>query len=299
MQDCQQVCVKIIRFLRNFAFCNHTVFNGHSPPVFSAILGMIESNNTPASVEQRLQALANLQGIDSQLDRIRQVRGGLPEEVRDLEDELEGLGTRIARLQEEIDNANQEIKRRDTVIKESRDLIKKYDAQLMSVKNSREFDALNKEIELANLEILTSERKIGQFRDYIAERDEKVQEVRSFYDERARDLEEKQKELNTIIGETEAEETKLKQQSEKASKDIEPRLLLAYNKIRHNMRNGLAVVTMDRGACGGCFAIIPPQRQHEIRQRKRIIVCENCGRILVDQEFFAAVTGKLVEKVAA
>jgi predicted nucleic acid-binding Zn-ribbon protein len=236
--------------------------------------------------ESRLKALARLQQIDSQLDRLRQVRGGLPEEVRDLEDELEGLNTRITRLQEEIESSQSEISRRTVTIHENRDMIKKYDAQLMNVKNSREFEALNKEIELANLEILTAERKIKQFEEFIAEKEERVAEVKAVYDDRARDLDEKQKELNQIIAETEKEEKKLQKQSDTAAKELEPRLLASYQKIRQNMRNGLAVVAMDRGACGGCFAIIPPQRQYEVRQKKKLMVCENCGRILVDVGYF-------------
>lgn len=244
---------------------------------------MTDSQTTDA----RLHALARLQTLDSQLDRLRQVRGGLPEEVRDLEDELEGLNTRISRLQEEIEGSQGEITRRHTTITESRDMIKKYDAQLMNVKNSREFEALNKEIELANLEILTAERKIKQFEEIIAEKQQRAAEVKITYDDRARDLDEKQKELNQIIAETEKEEKKLLKLSETASKEIEHRLLDSYQRIRQNMRNGLAVVSMDRGACGGCFAIIPPQRQYEVREKKKLMVCENCGRILVDGSYFA------------
>lgn len=243
---------------------------------------MTESQN----IEHRLFALARLQAIDSQLDRIRQVRGGLPEEVGDLEDEIEGLRTRVERLREEVSEGQTEINKRNIVIMESRDLIKKYDVQLMNVKNSREYEAINKEIELANLEILTAERKIKQFMEFIQEREERVKEVQTLLDERTRDLTEKQTELSVIVSETEKEEKKLLEASGKASKELEPRLQLAYEKIRRNMRNGLAVVTMDRGACGGCFAVIPPQRQYEIRQKKRIIVCENCGRILVDGTYF-------------
>ncbi|MBX3102607.1 MAG: hypothetical protein KF690_08870 [Bacteroidetes bacterium] len=238
------------------------------------------------TVEQRLSQLAALQKIDSQLDKLRQIRGGLPEEVQDLEDELEGLRTRIQRLEEEITGTRKEIANRQVIIEDSRELIKKYDKQLMDVKNNREYEALNKEIELANLEILTSERKIKIFSQEIEEKEAKLNEVQAKFDERKNDLDEKNKELEIIIEETRAEEEKLRAESAEASKDIEPRLLKAYAKIRSNMRNGLAVVTMDRGACGGCFAIIPPQRQAEIRQRKKLIVCENCGRILEDQYYF-------------
>lgn len=238
------------------------------------------------TVTERLQALATLQRIDSQLDRLRQIRGGLPEEVRDLEDEIEGLRTRIERLQDEDAEAKQEILGRKRVIDDSNATIKKYETQLMEVKNSREYEAINKEIELARLEIMTSERKIAQFQELVDARAEKITEVTNLYQERTKDLEAKQQELDVIVSETEKEEKELLAQSAKAAKHIEERLLNAYQKIRYNMRNGLAVVMMDRGACGGCFAVIPPQRQHEIRASKRLIVCENCGRILVDEKYF-------------
>lgn len=238
------------------------------------------------TVDQRLQALAILQRIDSQLDRLRQVRGGLPEEVRDLEDELEGLKTRIDRLEDENAEAKSEIRERQRVIADSQAAIKRYEQQLMEVKNNREYEAINKEIELNNLDILTSERKIGQVEEMIAARQQKIDEVSHLFQERKIDLAAKQQELDTIVAETEKEEAQLLAQSDGAKKDIEARLLHAYENIRFNMRNGLAVVTMDRGACGGCFAVIPPQRQHEIRARKKVMVCENCGRILVDEKFF-------------
>ncbi|MCE3008774.1 MAG: C4-type zinc ribbon domain-containing protein [Bacteroidetes bacterium] len=247
------------------------------------------------TVEQRLQLLADLQRIDTQLDRLRQIRGGLPEEVQDLEDELEGLRTRLERLHEEIDNAKSEIRNRENVIAESKELIKKYERQLNEVKNNREFEALNKEIELANLEILTSERKIKIFHEFIEEKQAKMDEVQATFDERKNDLDAKNKELEVIIIETRAEEQKLMEDSKKASEKLEKRLQRAYSRIRGNMRNGLAVVTMDRGACGGCFAIIPPQRQAEIRQSKKLIVCENCGRILVDKSYFGVEEPVLVE----
>lgn len=249
-------------------------------------------SDTP--VAQRLEALAILQQIDSELDRLRQIRGGLPEEVRDLEDELEGLHTRIERLEEENAEARSEINERKRVIDDSRAAIKRYEEQLMEVKNSREYEAINKEMELAGLEILTSERKIGQIEEMMAARQEKIDEVTTTYNERKADLEAKQQELDTIVAETEKEEQALLKQSENAKQGIEDRLLSAYEKIRFNMRNGLAVVTMDRGACGGCFAVIPPQRQHEIRARKRVIVCENCGRILVDEKLFVGDTAEPV-----
>jgi hypothetical protein len=238
------------------------------------------------SVADSLQSLASLQKIDTQLDRIRQIRGGLPEEVRDLEDELEGLRARIARLEDELAGTKHEIAVRQTTINESRDAIRKYEGQMNEVKNNREYEALNKEIELAKLEIMTSERKIKQFEVILEERTAMLDEVRGRFEERTQDLEAKRQELKEIVSETELEENKLLKESDKAGKGIEERLISAYKRIRSNMRNGLAVVYPDRNACGGCFALIPPQRIHEIRQKKRIIVCENCGRILVDRTFF-------------
>lgn len=238
------------------------------------------------TIAEKLQLLAQLQRIDSQLDRIRQIRGGLPEEVRDLEDELEGLRSRIARLDDEIATARHEIAVRNTNINECRDAIRKYEGQMNDVKNNREFEALNKEIELAKLEIMTSERKIKQFTAVIEEREALRAEVIARFEDRSGDLEAKRQELKEIVAETEAEEAVLLKESAEAAKEIEERLLVAYRRIRNNMRNGLAVVHPDREACGGCFALIPPQRIHEIRQKKRIIVCENCGRIIADASFF-------------
>ncbi len=239
-----------------------------------------------AEIRDTLQNLADLQKIDSKLDRIHQVRGGLPEEVRDLEDELAGIQGRLNRIQEEVDEANSEISEKQRIIAESEASIKKYDRQMSDVKNNREYEALQKEIELAKLEIMTAERKINQFGAFISEREEKIEKEQQYYNERTEDLEAKKKELENIIEETEADERRLQKDSEKAQKKIEDRLLKAYQRIRHNMRNGLAVVTLDREACGGCFSIIPPQKQFEIRQKKSLITCENCGRILVDHSFF-------------
>lgn len=250
------------------------------------------------TVIQRLYALAHLQQIDSRLDRIRQVRGGLPEEVRDLEDELEGLRTRLERLSVEIEGAESEIARRDVTIEESNDLIKRYGEQIMQVQNSREYEALQKEIELAQLEILTCQRRIKLHNEFIAEKQRKIDEIRAVFDERTNDLKEKNAELSQIYEETRIEEENLMRQSDEAGGKLEERLRKAYTRIRKNMRNGLSVVTMDRGACGGCFAIIPPQRQYEIRQKKKIIICENCGRILVDETFFTD-AGQYAEQVAA
>jgi len=240
------------------------------------------------SVEERLQQLAELQKIDSQLDRLRMVRGGLPEEVRDLEDELDGLRLRVESLEAEVAEAEQEITNRNTLIQESRDAISKYERQMDDVKNNREYEALNKEIELAKLEIMTAERRIKQQNAIVEEKTAVRDEVQERFEERTVDLEAKRQELKEIVAETEAEEKLLLAKSDKQAENIDLRLLTAYRKIRNNMRNGLAVVYPDRGACGGCFAIIPPQRLHDIRQRKKIIVCENCGRIIADRRYFVA-----------
>ncbi len=239
---------------------------------------------------QKLRALAKLQRIDTRLDRLRSIRGGLPEEVNDLEDELEGLRTRRDRLQQEIDSFQDEIRKRETVMEEARIAIARYESQLMEVKNNREYEAINKEIELAQLDIQTSERKIRQFSESIGERMARMEEVNRMLAERTKDLEEKKNELDQLIEETRKEEDELAKLAEEAKAKIDDdRLFRAYTRIRNNMRNGLAVVTVDRGACGGCFAIIPPQRQCEIRQSRKLIVCENCGRILVAEDLFEPV----------
>lgn len=238
------------------------------------------------SVEEVLQDLADLQKIDSKLDQLRQIRGGLPEEVRELEDELAGLEARLNKIQGQIDEANDEIKARNTIIKDSEANIRKYDKQLMEVKNNREYEALTKEIELAKLEIMTCERKINQFNNLNEELDAKRAEVQGQFDDRKEALDAKRQELEEIVKETEAEEVKLLKESEKQEKNIEDRLLHQYKRVRGAMRNGLAVVPLDRDACGGCFTLIPPQQMYEIRQKKTVVICENCGRYLVDKTFF-------------
>ncbi|MEM6264084.1 MAG: C4-type zinc ribbon domain-containing protein [Bacteroidota bacterium] len=241
----------------------------------------------------RLSSLTRLQLIDSRLDKIHRLRGSLPEEVNDLEDDLEGLETRKSRIEDEIKRLKEEINVKRAKIEEFKGQITRYEEQQNNVKNNREYEALRKEIEYANLEILTSEKKIRQFNEQI----EQKEDLRTQTDEKVTDkkneLEEKRKELEVIIADTEAEESRLKEVADKAAKDIEERYLLGYRKIRNNMRNGLAVVPTDRGACGGCFSIIPPQTHIELKQNTRLIHCENCGRILVDPEFFEGVRDDL------
>ena len=238
------------------------------------------------AVAAKLRALTRLQIIDSSLDKIHRLRGSLPEEVKDLEDDLEGLETRKARVENEIEKLQQEIAVKRQKIDDFQGQIKRYTEQQNNVKNSREYEALNKEIEYANLEILTSEKKIRQFNDQIGAKKDQLHETIKQVDDKKRELNEKKKELQDVVAETQIEENKLLSGSEEAASHIETRLLKGYRKIRENMRNGLAVVTTDRDACGGCFAIIPPQTLIELKKRIRLIHCENCGRLLVDDGFF-------------
>jgi len=236
------------------------------------------------TVAQKLEALLKLQTIDSKLDSLKKVRGALPEEVMDLEDELAGYQTRIDKFNHELDELNQEISNRKEAIKSSESLIRKYEEQQMNVRNNREYDAITKEMELQALEIQISEKKIKEAGARIEAKNQEIEETKSLMDERTKDLEIKKKELEVITSESEDEEQSLLKSREKASKAIEYRLLLGYNKIRNNALNGLAVVIVMRGACGGCFNVVPPQRQVDIKERKKIIVCEHCGRILADVE---------------
>jgi predicted nucleic acid-binding Zn-ribbon protein len=235
------------------------------------------------TVEQKLKALYELQNIHTKIDKIRQIRGELPIEVADLEDEVAGLETRIQKIKSELDDTEDAIVNRKNMIKESQNLIKKYDTQLKDVKNNREYDALTKEIEIQNLDIQVSEKKIKEFGFDINNKTETYEKAQANLDSRKEDLEAKKTELENITSETEKEEQGLLKKAEKAQENIEERLLVAYNRLRKNAINGLAVVTIDRDSCSGCFNKIPPQRQLDIRQRKKIIVCEHCGRILVDE----------------
>lgn len=241
------------------------------------------------SVEGKLIALYELQYIDSQIDRIKTIRGELPLEVRDLEDELAGLETRVFKLEEEIDTMNEQISDRKNAIKEAQALIKKYEGQQQSVRNSREYDSLSKEIEYQTLDIQLSEKRIKEFKAQADIKTQLLTETKAQLDDRQSDLDHKKGELDEIIAETRKEEEELTAQSKKAEATIEPRLVTAYKRLRSNALNGLAVVPVERDACGGCFNKIPPQRQLDIRLRKKIIVCEYCGRILVDPELAAEV----------
>jgi predicted nucleic acid-binding Zn-ribbon protein len=236
------------------------------------------------SIEERLVALAKLQNIDSKIDRIRIIRGELPLEVQDLEDDVQGLQTRIDNLSLEIAEIKVEIQGKKNVLIEGQSLIKKYEDQRMNVRNNREYDSLTKEIEYQNLEIQLAEKRIKEFTFAIETKNEVIVQAQEKLNERNADLTEKRVKLEEIVSETEREEADLLSLSKSYEVFIEPRLLTAYQRIRGNARNGLAVVPIDRDACGGCFSKIPPQRQLDIRMHKKIIVCEYCGRILIDEE---------------
>ncbi|MGN7203523.1 zinc ribbon domain-containing protein [Pedobacter sp. SAFR-022] len=235
------------------------------------------------TVEQKLKALYELQTLHTKIDKIRQIRGELPMEVADLEDEVAGLETRIQKLKGELDDTEDSIVSRKNMIKEAQSLIKKYETQLKEVKNNREYDALTKEVEIQNLEIQVCEKKIREFGFDIASKTEIYEKALADLESRKKDLEIKRGELETITAETEKDEQTLNVRAQTAETSIEERLLTAYKRLRKNANNGLAVVTIDRDSCSGCFNQIPPQRQLDIRQRKKIIVCEHCGRILVDE----------------
>ena len=242
---------------------------------------MAKKKTAENTIEDKLDNLYNLQQIDSKIDKIRTLRGELPLEVQDLEDEIEGLETRLAKLNEENDELEQLVSDRKNMIKDAKAAIKKYNEQQKNVRNNREFDSISKEIEFQELEIELSEKKINEAKANIEHKAEVITTAKEKLDERQKDLDIKKKELNDISSETEKDEKKLIKESEKAKGLIEDRLVVAYERLRNNSRNGLAVVSIVRDSCGGCFNQIPPQRQIDIKARKKIIVCEHCGRILV------------------
>jgi predicted nucleic acid-binding Zn-ribbon protein len=235
-----------------------------------------------ASIEGKLRSLYELQLIDSKIDKLRTVRGELPLEVSDLEDVVAGLETRLNNVTTEVEELENQINEKKQAIKDFQANIKKYETQQGKVRNNREYDAITKEIEFQNLEIQLAEKRTKEAKAGVALKSDLLEKSKTEFEERTKDLKVKKGELDEIIAETEKEEIELLKESEKASAKIEDRLLNAYKRIRANTRNGLAVVTVDRDACGGCYNKIPPQRQLDIRTNKKIIVCEHCGRVLVD-----------------
>src|SRR6201988_3236147 len=235
-----------------------------------------------ASIEGKLRALYELQLIDSKIDRIRTIRGELPLEVQDLEDSVAGLETRVNNLSQELKDLEDQVSEKTQAIKDFKANIKKYEAQQGKVRNNREYDAITKEIEFQNLEIQLAEKRLKEAKFAIEQKSEIVEKSQVEFNERKKDLKLKKSELEEIISETEKEEKELISASEKAAAAIEDRLVNAYKRVRANTRNGLAVVPVERDACGGCFNKIPPQKQLDIRMNKKILVCEHCGRIMVD-----------------
>ncbi len=235
------------------------------------------------SIEAKMDALYQLQLIDSEIDRIRTIRGELPLEVQDLEDEMAGLETRVSNLKEEIKEIETEIADRKNAVKDSELAISKYKEQHDKVRNNREFESLAKEIEYQELEIKLHDKKSKEAKLRIASKKEVLDEAIERMNFRAVDLKTKKAELDEIVAETQKDEEKLQKKSDEAKKAIDERLITAYERLRGNSKNGLAVVTVQRDACGGCFNQIPPQRQLDIATKRKVIVCEHCGRILVPE----------------
>ena len=236
------------------------------------------------SVEEKLTALVTLQKIESKLDEIQILKGELPMEVADLEDEILGLHSRQQRIEEEINGVTEFIEQRKEAIKEAGALIKKYEKQSGNVKNNREFEAINKEMEMQQLEVKLAEKHIKDATEEIAEKAVALEKAKKNIAVKEGVLATKKGELEKIIAANEKEEKHFNKLAAEAKQHVDPRLLVSYEKIRTSYRNGLAVVPVERDACGGCFYYIPPQKQSEIKQHKKVMVCENCGRILVDEE---------------
>jgi len=237
------------------------------------------------TVAEKLDALYQLQKIDSEIDRIRTVRGELPLEVQDLEDELLGLETRLNKIQDEVREIEQDILDRKNATKDAEVAIAKYKEQQNNVRNNREYESLEKEIEFQGLEIKLHDKRSKEAKFNLTNKSEVLEQTKAKFELRKADLDSKKAELDEIIAETQKEEDALQVKSDAAKKNIEERLLTAYTRLRTNAKNGLAVVPVDRDSCGGCFNKIPPQRQLDIQSKRKIIVCEHCGRVLVPSEF--------------
>ena len=242
------------------------------------------ATKTEITIEEKLRALYDLQLIDSRIDEIRNVRGELPLEVEDLEDEVAGMNTRLDKLKTDLEVIEEGIKSKKNLIEEAKTLIKKYMTQQDNVRNNREYNSLSKEVEFQELEIQLADKHINEFRAQIEQKNQVIEETAVRVTAREDHLKHKQGELNEILSETEKEEIALIKESEKFERKIEDRLVNAYKRIRKNVKNGLAVVAVERGASGGSFFTIPPQVQMEIASRKKIITDEHSGRILVDPE---------------
>ena len=254
---------------------------------------MAKKDPTDLSVEEKLKTLFQLQTALSSIDEKRALRGELPLEVQDLEDEIEGLNTRVEKIQNEISEFQRAIVQKKGEIVTAEASVNRYKSQLDEVKNNREFDTLSKEIEYQSLEIELCNKKIREAENRIQEKNDELATCNATIQERQEDLDIKKGELDEIIAETRAEEDKLKEKVKDLESKIEPRLLTSFKRIRKNARNGLGIVYVQRDACGGCFNKIPPQRQLDIKMHKKIIVCEYCGRIMIDPEL----AGVKIDKV--
>ncbi|HIZ06067.1 MAG TPA: hypothetical protein H9818_09480 [Candidatus Phocaeicola gallistercoris] len=236
------------------------------------------------SVEEKLKTLYQLQTTLSEIDKIRTLRGELPLEVQDLEDEITGLKTRIENINNEISELKSSVTGKKIEIEKAKNSIEKYKAQQDNVRNNREYDVLSKEIEFQSLEVELCEKRIREYTASIKSKEEEIEKNKQILEERGKDLEVKKSELDEIVAETKQEEEKLRDKAKALEANIELRLLQAFKRIRKNSRNGLAITYVQRDACGGCFNKIPPQKQLDIRMRKKIIVCEYCGRIMIDPD---------------
>ncbi|GFZ41513.1 zinc ribbon domain-containing protein [Bacteroides nordii] len=251
------------------------------------------------TVEQKLKTLFQLQTMLSEIDKIKTLRGELPLEVQDLEDEIAGLSTRIDKIKAEVNELKAAIAGKRVEIEAAKASVEKYKSQQDNVRNNREYDFLTKEIEFQTLEIELCEKRIKEFTAEEQEKSEEVAKSTAALEERQKDLDQKKSELDEIISETKQEEEKLRDKAKDLETKIEPRLLQSFKRIRKNSRNGLGVVYVQRDACGGCFNKIPPQRQLDIRSRKKVIVCEYCGRIMIDPELAGVEISHKVEEVPA
>ena len=244
----------------------------------------VKKDPSELSVEEKLKALYLLQTLLSEIYKIKTLRGELPLEVQDLEDEVTGLTTRIDKIKGEIEELKTNIANKKIEIEAAKASIEKYKGQQENVRNNREFDVLSKEIEFQTLEVELCEKRIKEYTAAVSAKEDEIAKSNEALEERGKDLEVKKTELDDIISETKQEEEKLREKAKTVEATIEPRLLQAFKRIRKNSHNGLAITYVQRDACGGCFNKIPPQKQLDIRMRKKIIVCEYCGRIMIDPE---------------
>ena len=258
----------------------------------------VKKDPNEMSVEEKLRALYQLQTLVSEIDKIKTLRGELPLEVQDLEDEVTGLTTRIENIKKEIDELKSSIANKKIEIETAKASIEKYKTQQENVRNNREFDVLSKEIEFQTLEVELCEKRIREYTADMKSKEEEITKSEEALEERKKDLEMKKTELDDIISETKQEEEKLREKAKAVEATIEPRLLQAFKRIRKNSHNGLAITYVQRDACGGCFNKIPPQKQLDIRMRKKIIVCEYCGRIMIDPELAGVEQEKHLETKA-